>query len=150
MEKKPRTTEHGKQSQRRISRHMNKHWTLLSIGSINSALRDPQMTHPNTHPSPEVLFCMQHLCSILSPLVRIQMQSTELFLLKFFPFSEQVIEFNWNHFFFLLKSALYILQLQNLCLATGKPHVCDSQGSKKYPSSITNILTSVIFLMMIL
>lgn len=100
MEKKPRTTEHGKQSQRRISRHMNKHWTLLSIGSINSALRDPQMTHPNTHPSPEVLFCMQHLCSILSPLVHIQMQSTELFLLKFFPFSEQVIEFNWNLFFF--------------------------------------------------
>ena len=106
MEKKPRTTEHGKQSQRRISRHMNKHWTLLSIGSINSALRDPQMTHPNTHPSPEVLFCMQHLCSILSPLVRIQMQSTELFLLKFFPFSEQVIEFNRNHFFFFFSSSL--------------------------------------------
>ena len=100
MEKKPRTTEPSKQSQRRISRQMNKHWILLSIGSINSELREPQMTHLNTHTSPKVLFRMQHLCSILSPLVHIQLQSTEVFLLKFFPFSEQVFEFNWNHFFF--------------------------------------------------
>ena len=48
MEKKPRTTEPSKQSQRRISRQMNKHWILLSIGSINSGLRDPIMTHLNT------------------------------------------------------------------------------------------------------
>ena len=54
------------------------------------------MTHLNTHTSPKVPFRMQHLCSILAPLVHIQMQSTELFLLKFFffPFSEQVFEFN--------------------------------------------------------
>ena len=109
MEKKPRTTEPSKQSQRRISRQMNKHWILLSIGSINSELREPQMTHLNTHTSPKVLFRMQHLSSILSPLVHIQMQSTELFLLKFFPFSEQVFGFNRNHFFFFLMSAFYIL-----------------------------------------
>ena len=132
MEKIPRTTEPSKQSQRRISRQINKHWILLSLGFINSELREPQMTHLNTHTSPKVLFRMQHLCSILSLLVHIQLQSTELFLLKFFPFSEQVFEFNWNLFFFfsLLKSALYILQLQNVCMVTWKSLVCDSPGSK--------------------
>ena len=61
MEKKPRTTEPSKQSQRRISRQMNKHWILLSIGSINSELREPQMT-VNTSFLSEVQATCQSAC----------------------------------------------------------------------------------------
>ena len=132
MEKKPRTTEPSKQSQRRISRQINKHWILLSIGFINSELREPQMTHLNTHTSPKVLFRMQHLCSILSLLVHIQLQSTELSCWSFFHSLSRYLNLTEIFFFFfsLLKSAVYILQLQNVCMVTWKSLVCDSPGSK--------------------
>ena len=90
------------------------------------------MTHLNTDTSPKVLFRMQHLSSILSPLVHIQMQSTELFLLKFFPFSEQVFGFNRNHFFFFscllsifFNSKIYVWSLGN--------HLCVLQEAKNSP-----------------
>ena len=59
---------------------------------------------------------MQHLCLILSSLVHIQMQSTELFFLKFFPFSEKVFELNWNHFFLFSPQVCCLYALTPKCM----------------------------------